>query len=32
MFGRPEITTGRLFAEVASLLTVIVALAALLLK
>jgi hypothetical protein len=32
MFGRPEISTGRLFVEIASLVTVFVALAAILLK
>ena len=32
MFGRPEISTGRLFVEIASLVTVIIALAAMLLK
>jgi hypothetical protein len=32
MFGRPEISTGRLFLEIASLLTAIVALATIVLK
>jgi hypothetical protein len=32
MFGRPEISTGRLFVEIASLLTVIVTLSSIVLK
>lgn len=32
MFGRPEVSTGRLFVEIASLLSVIVALSAIVLR